>query len=212
MSGGIAEQLFEQRCKKLGVSCSRIAPSDGPTADFQVQAGGTDFICEVKRIDMNEQDRAEIENMRIGKATGRLVPNRLRKKLKDVSRQLQNAAASGLPTMLVVHDNTPLKMYTDHHDVITSMFGEERVALRVLPDDPSADPDVSDPFFGGNRAFTPRHNTSISVLAILDGDPSEPGGLHLYFNPYAAVAMPASVAIDLEASVQLPPGADSVRL
>jgi hypothetical protein len=92
--------------------------------------------------------------------------------------------------MLVVYDNTPFKMHTDHLDVAEAMFGAHSVAVSKGSD---ADPILSDPFFGGNRGFTPNHNTAVSALAILDGGPTSELSLRVYHNPYGAVVLSAEL-------------------
>ena len=77
------------------------------------------------------EDLAELQAVYSDEATGRLVPNRLRGKLKDVSGQLKTAGLSGHPTMLVVYDNTPFKMYSDHLDVVQAMFGAHSVTMTI---------------------------------------------------------------------------------
>jgi hypothetical protein len=116
------------------------------------------------------------------------VPNRLRAKLKNVSGQLKAAALSGCPTLLVVYDHTPFKLYSAHFDVVQPMFGAHSVAVSV-PKEIGADPIVSEPFFGGNRGLTARQNTSVSALAILDGRASSERTLRVYHNPYASVVL-----------------------
>ena len=99
------------------------------TPDFRWASALVRVICEVKQIDPNLEDLQEIKDVSCSQATGRFVPNRLRAKLKNVSGQLKAASLTGCPTMLVVYDNTPFKMYTDHFDVAQAMFGAHSVAV-----------------------------------------------------------------------------------
>ena len=111
-------------------------------------------------------DLEELQPIQSEETIGRLVPNRLRGKLKDVSGQLKTACLTGHPTMLVVYDNTPSKIYTDHLDVVQAMFGALSVTM-TIPKQGGAEAIVSEPFFGGNRGVAPQQNTSVSALAIL---------------------------------------------
>ena len=124
-----SETLFEQLCSSHGIPCERIATEAMRTPDFAISLRSIPVICEVKQIDPNVEDLQEMQNVSSAQATGRFVPNRLRAKLKNVSGQLKAATLAGSPTMLVVYDNTPFKMYTDHLDVAQAMFGAHSVAV-----------------------------------------------------------------------------------
>lgn len=182
----LSETLFEQLCSSHGIRCKRIATETLRTPDFVISLRSIRVICEVKQIDPNVEDLQEMQNVSSGQPTGRFVPNRLRAKLKNISGQLKSATLAGSPTMLVVYDNTRLKMYTDHLDVAQAMFGAHSVAVSMGSD---ADPLVADPFFGGNSGLTPNQNTAVSALAILDGGPTSELSLRVYHNPYAAVVL-----------------------
>jgi hypothetical protein len=181
------------------------------TPDYVIRPGGVSIVCEVKQIDPNAEDLSELRPFKPGEMEGRLVPNRLRAKLKDVSRQLRAASLAGCPTLLIVYDNTPFKVYTDHLDVVQAMFGAHSVAV-ATPNELGAEPIVSEPFFGGNRGLTPSQNTALSALAILDGDPEVETGLRVYHNPYAAVVLSQEVLHALPVQDCLPPGATRVKL
>ena len=181
-----SETLFEDLCSAYGIPCERLPTAPVRTPDFAITLCSVRVICEVKQIDPNSEDLQEMGSVGSGQAMGRFVPNRLRAKLKKVSGQLKAASVAGCPTMLVVYDNTPLKTYTDHFDVVQAMFGAHTVAVS---EGREADPIISEPFFGGNRGLTPNQNTAISVLAILDGGPTFERRLRVYHNPYAAVVL-----------------------
>jgi hypothetical protein len=204
-----SETLFEQLCSSHGIPCERIATEAVRTPDFAISLRSIRVICEVKQIDPNVEDLQEMQNVSSAQATGRFVPNRLRAKLKNVSGQLKAATLAGSPTMLVVYDNTPFKMYTDHLDVAQAMFGAHSVAVSKGSD---AHPVVSDPFFGGNRGLTPNHNTAVSALAILDGGPTSVLSLRVYHNPYAAVVLNPDLLEGLPVVQRLLPGATTVNL
>ena len=175
-------------CSDCSVPCEPIVCGHVRTPDFAICLDGVRVVCEVKQIDPNAEDLAEVKTVSAGEAVGRIVSNRLRQKLKDVSAQLKAASLAGHPTLLVVYDNTPFKAYTDHFDVVQAMFGDHSVAVS-FPEDAGSSPDVSEPFFGGNRGLTPHHNTSVSALAILDEGPIAQPSLRVYHNPYASVIL-----------------------
>ena len=183
-----SERLFQEFCRLYGIPCERLTPTGRRTPDFIVDFRGTQIICEVKQIDPNKDDERELTELAHHGGEGRLVPNRLRAKLKKVSAQLKSASQTGRPTLLVVYDHTPFKAYTLHTDVVEAMFGRNSVRVRV-PTDPSSPPQISSPFFGGDRGMGPRHNTAVSAVAILDGGTQPPLTLRVYHNRYAAVRL-----------------------
>ncbi len=91
------------------------------------------------------------------------------------------------------------------------MFGRKSVSV-LGPTDPSLPPQVSDPFFGGNRGVGPERNTAVSAIAILDGGPRPPLTLRVYHNPYAAVRLDPGVFNSLPASQRVLPDATEVSL
>jgi hypothetical protein len=195
----ISETLFEQLCSRYGVPCTPIACSHGQTPDFEIHLSGTRVICEVKQIDPNREDIEESMPIDPDTSVGRLVPNRLRGKLKkDVSPQLKASASCGCPTLLIVYDNTQFKMYSNHDDVVQAMFGLHSITVK-FPTESTGDPIISKRFFGGNRGLTPTHNTSLSALGILDGGPSSELSLRVYHNPYAAVILRSELLTALHA-------------
>lgn len=206
-----SETLFEQLCSRHGIPCKPIPTRLVRTPDFAIRLDGVTVICEVKQIDPNAEDLAELQAVSSDEATGRFVPNRLRGKLKDVSGQLKTACLSGHPTMLVVYDNTPFKMYSVHLDVVQAMFGAHSVTM-TTPKEGGAVPIVSEPFFDGNRGVTPRQNTSVSALAILDSGSLSELKLRLYHNPYASVVLPPELLEALPVEQYVIPGATTVRL
>lgn len=207
-----SEALFEQFCQRHHIPCSRVSTSADPTPDFMIGLAGTRVACEVKEIDANAEDLAELEQLRNRGSAGRFLPNRLRATLKHISRQLRDSARAGLPTMLVVYDNTPFKNYSDHSDVITAMFGPVTVSVSVS-DGEIGTARVSKPYFGPNRGVGPRYNTSVSAIVILAGGPvPPPDELRVYHNPYAAVELRADVFKGLPATQALLPGAEEVAL
>jgi len=207
----ISEALFEQLCSSRNVRCEPIPTGRGRTPDFAIHIGSIRVVVEIKQIDPNREDLEKMEALGSGEAIGRYVPNRFRTKLKNVSQQLTAAARSGTPTLLVVYDNTPFKMYSSHSDVVQALLGHQSVTVR-FPTERGAKPTVSDPFFGGNRGLTSHQNTSVSAVAVLDGGPSAAPSLRAYHNPYATVVLRPELLENLGAVQPLLPGATTVAL
>ncbi|MBZ5560707.1 MAG: hypothetical protein LAO77_25925 [Acidobacteriia bacterium] len=206
-----SEALFEEFCSTHGVPCEPIPAELVRTPDFAIRLGAARVVCEIKQIDPNAEDLAELNEVNSGNATGRFVPNRLRSKLKNVSGQLKAACLSGFPTLLVVYDNTPFKMYSLHFDVVQALFGAHSVLVTV-PKQPAGETMVSEPFFGGNRGLTPHQNTSVSAVAILDGGPRSERSLRVYHNPYAMVVLRPELLHTLAVQQCVLPGATTVTL
>jgi hypothetical protein len=127
----ISEELFVQFCAANRIPWELVPTGTERTPDFRIRLGDTQVTCEVKQIDPNAEDVAELEELGSGEAVGRLVPNRMRDKLKD-SAQLKAASHDGRPTLFVVYDKTPIKMYTFHSDVAQAMFGRDSVRVSVF--------------------------------------------------------------------------------
>jgi len=205
----ISEALFEKFCSTYAVPCHRIPEGRCESPDYEILLGDVRVVCEVKQIDPNADDLAQLREARAVGAAARWVPNRLRSKLKrNASRQLKAASRDGRPTLLVVYDNTPFKMYSAHFDVLQALFGAYLVTVTVPNDNPDAEPIVSEPFFGGNKGLTQRQNTVISAVAILDGPPSSAGTLRVYHNPYATVVLPPEILQPFPVRHCVLPGAD----
>lgn len=189
----LSEQLFQRFCDLNGVACHVVPIAAERTPDFRIVVRGAELFCEVKQIEPNADDISELkEAYATGQGKGRWVPNRLRKVFRNVSGQLRAAADAGIPTLLVVYDATPFRAYTHHFDAMQAVYGHNAVVVTVY--EGSDDHHVSEPFFGGNRAFTSEQNTSVSALAILDTDHRpvpEMISLRLYHNDrYAKVRLP----------------------
>ena len=207
-----SEQLFEEFCRSNGISCTRVPTARKRTPDFDIELSGYIVTCEVKQIDQNRADLEELAVIQTGESSGRYLANRLRSKLKDVSAQLRAASGAGRPTLVVLYDNTPFKSYSIHSDVVQAMFGHRSVTVRFSPG-PAGPPEVSEPFFGGDRGLAPGHNTAISAIAILDGGPnSRPLTLRVYHNPYAKVWLDPGIFSSLPVSHPVLPDAREITL
>jgi len=188
----VSEQLFEQFCEVNGIQCQRISPGLERSPDYDLRIHGTRVVCEVKQIDPNPEEKEVFKRAATGRSAGFWIGNRVRDKLKDVSAQLKAATASGLPTMLVVYNNTAAFDYTGHSKIVQAMFGHKSFRIS-WPDEHGSDPQVSPPFFGANRGMTKNQNTAVSALAALDRHQGGQLKLRLYPNPFAAVPLPAQI-------------------
>jgi hypothetical protein len=204
-----SEGLFEQFCRTNAIPCERVATGSGRTPDFEIIVAGVRVTCELKELNPNPEDLRVLAELREGRAASLYPQNRLRGRLKDVSTQLKAACSAGHPTILVVYDNTPFKLYTADGDVIQAMFGRKSITVSV-PRDPSLPPPVSAPYLAGNQGVGPTWNTTVSAIAILEGGPQEARGMRLYHNPYAAVRLAPELFEGLPVSQRLLPDATEV--
>ena len=207
----VSEDLFEEFCRTNDVPCVRVPTAEHPTPDYEITLAGVAVVCEVKQIDMNPADRKELDKVQSGGSgvTSRFLPNRLSNVLLK-AEQLQAASTEGRPTLLVIYDNTPFKSYTDNKDTAQAMFGRNTVAVAFDADDT---PQVSAPYFGGNRRMTPTTNTSVSAVAVLDGGPvSRPLTLRVYHNRFARVRLEPDLLTSLPVTQPILPDTKTVDL
>jgi hypothetical protein len=158
-----------------GVACHPVPTRpEERTPDFVI-ALAQPVVCEVKQIDPNEQDLADLANPstldELGTsnphAKGRWVRNRFRSVFNRISGQLQRASKAGTPTLLVVYDATPFRLYSDDMDIMQAMRGNWSIDVGL---DANGKIQHSEPYFGKNGALTNK-NTSVSAVAILRGGP-----------------------------------------
>jgi hypothetical protein len=212
MSRTPSELLFEEFCRTNKVQCVRVPEVEYPTPDYELMLSGVRVACEVKQINPTDEDLEEVRAVSVShEAAGRLLRPRLSEVVRTLSRQLKRWAAAGGPTLAVIYDNSPLKSYTMHDDVVQAMFGESSV--RVMFTNAKDDTHVSEPYFGGNRRMTPTTNTSVSALAILDGGPiARPLTLRVYHNPFAMVRLEPPLLETLAVTQPLLPDATIVSM
>ena len=197
MTGFYTERLFEEFLVDNQVEYRRVPVEDHPTPDFEVSLSGHELAVEVKQIDMNAEDRRVLSEIRAGQTASYWIPNRVRGKLKHVSRQLQRAAAAERPTIVVLYSNVALYEHGGAEEVLEAMFGQRTVTVSS-PVDRSAPPAVVRVHAGGARSVTPSQNTSLSAVGIL-GRKDAPIRLHVYHNPFARTPLPTALLTGLNA-------------
>jgi len=87
----VSEQLFRRFCDVNNIECRVVPTAAARTPDFTIVVDGTEVLCEIKQIDPNPDDIAEIRKALAHQNTGRWVPNRLRQVFKNVSGQPRRA-------------------------------------------------------------------------------------------------------------------------
>ena len=189
----ISERLFEAFCRGAEIYCAPIPRGSNKTPDYTVVVDGLEIACEVKELQPNPNDRADLAAFEsddpdgLDEAIGRLMPNRVRAKFRPT--QLKQASAMGLPTIFVVHDTTQFR-YTDPVDVEQALFGDDSICVTSLREGGTA---ISRPIHRRNAEFRPDKNQHVSAVAILSSTISTGGDeialLRLYPNPYATVPL-----------------------
>ena len=211
MSATYSETLFEEYCQENHIVCTRVSVNSERSPDFRIQIGQTLVVCEVKQIDMNESDRKVLATVNAGIPTNFYVVNRVRSKLKDVSAQLKDAALAGIPTMVVLYNNSPVHDYTGYPDVLQAMFGRKSSIVTFSASQGSG-PVVSPPFFGGNRGLGTGQNTSVSAVAALKRDSADQLQLCVYHNPHSRVPLDPAVLSEVAAVQPVVPDTEDVEL
>lgn len=140
---------------------------------------------EVKEFDLNSEERDQLKHLeeehwfhlkRIK------ADSRVRSKIGRAEKQLRIKAKGHCPAVLVLYNADPLRHYlTSAHAIKTAMYGSHMAIFRVSQDDPNELPFLLDRRFGGSRMMTPDANTSVSAIAVFDGNE-----LTIYHNVHAA--------------------------
>jgi hypothetical protein len=188
-----AEELFERFCNRVGIKATPIPTGGKKTPDYRLSVGGQEVVAEVKQLDPNDEEKADLAKFEQGKSGGYwAVPgNRVRRELSKADTQLATLAKGRCPALVVVYNNVFLRFHTDPYNVRVGMYGIEQVVVAV-----SSDPKVSPQYlgvkFGPRRKVTPEHNTTISAVAVLVLNP--PGDLQspqliVYHNIYARIPL-----------------------
>jgi len=206
----LSEELFERYCRENDIPCERVPCASGRTPDYRISLGDVVVVCEVKQIDPNPEDQKELQALvGSGRTAGaRWIRNRVAPKLKDISGQLREARDSGLPTLVVLYDNTPFRCALDHDDVLIGMFGE--VTLQEVIG-PAGETLASRQYFGKNRRVGPGCNTSISAIGVLRAGPDDSLMLHVYHNRFAAQPLDPTLLDGCSCKTRLHPDDDEVN-
>lgn len=200
----LSEELFERFCEERGIPFEIVATAAHRTPDYLLDLGGVKVACEVKQIDPNDEDSADLAALRSSQQTvARCLRNRLSAKLKNISGQLRRARDDGHPTLLVVLDNTPFSQALDHDDVLEGMFGEFVFEETI---DQTGKVLSTRPHFGKNRRVGPGCNESMSALAVLRSSAESGMTLSIYHNPFAAVQLEPSLLEKHGCTTRLAPG------
>lgn len=192
----LSEGLFEKFCDDHGIRYDKIMPSNNPTPDYDIYLGSQKIVCEVKQIDLNEEERAykREEIKRLSPWPG----NRVRNCINDAARQIRARAKGKYPGLLVIYNNVKYRELVSGWSVLTAMYGEETVVIDVpndeetddidVPNYPEFEPVLRNVVFGDKWKMNPKHNTSVSAVAVLRCAAGTTP-LCIYHNAYATIPL-----------------------
>jgi hypothetical protein len=190
-----SEIFFEQFCTQHGVRWEQIATkaSDGvKTPDYAIFPKETKVIAEVKEVQENAAERQQREKLEeVGWSTfgSGKVGDRARDMIGTAAKQLKRMAKGKCPAIIVVYNPSfLLRHHTEPHAIKAAMYGFDTVILGLAPIHMREKPRLIDRKSGPGRKMGGQFNTTISAVAVLDGN-----GLTIYHNMFAA--LPLSVEL-----------------
>jgi hypothetical protein len=177
-----SEALFEAFLSANKVAFSRIEEAQGARRpDYLIDLGPTQLIFEIKQLGDDAAERAE----RTGSWSS-TPGDALRKLITRSKKQIQFGAKQGIPSVLLVYNNTDPGFQTrgtDAFDFQTAMYGE----FTMLID--TRGRQSSEFFHGGKSELQEDKNTSFSAVGHLR-DHNGITTVTLWENAYAKVPLP----------------------
>jgi hypothetical protein len=191
-----SHKTFERFCELRGIQAKPIQRAATPTPDYEVWIGPKCYIVELKQLDPNVEDARQRKELETTGQTGweDLDPGkRARNKIGKAKRQLRSSAKRGIPTLLVLFNNTgePLGVYIDTYAIKLAMYGSDEFQFARCGD--SWQP------LGWISGGEPTIPTGFSAIAVLFPEhphyPNKAPYLVLYHNDSADVPLdPGCVA------------------
>jgi hypothetical protein len=211
------DQLFEDFCSRRGIERKRIPEGPSKTPDYKLRIGAHWLLAEVKTLEPNQQERGVNARRARGEivAGGGTPGERLRREIRSANAQLKALASAegvpteGVPTLLVVFNNTGCDIHTNPYSVMTAMQGLDVIDVSV-PRDLALRPTFGHTHSGPERAMRPDANTSTSAIAVLHDLGSEGMQLAVFHNRHGTVLLsPDVLRIAGVVQFRLPEGATS---
>jgi hypothetical protein len=199
MADTLGEKYFERFCNLRGMRWRRIRPAQKEghkRPDYAIWVEGVCCVVEVKQLDRNAEDIRQQKELKERGLTIRKEPQpgrRVRGKITDASDQLRRFVRRGVAGMLVLFDGTRSLHYLDEYSVMAGMYGLDVLEIELVHGRTSAW-QASSWKSGGKEKITPRTNTSISAVAVLNIGHDQELYLVLYHNEYAAICLHAHCA------------------
>jgi hypothetical protein len=190
-----SETFFEQFCTQHGVRWEQIATegADGvQTPDYAIFPKETKVIAEVKEVQENtaeRQQRKKLEEVGWSTFGSGKVGDRARDIIGTAAKQLKRMAKGKCPAIIVIYNPSfLLRHHTEPHAIKAAMHGFDTYVLGVAPIHMREKPRLIDRKSGPGRKMGSRFNTTVSAVAVIDGD-----GLSLYHNMFAALPLPVGL-------------------
>lgn len=149
------ELAFEAFCEIHGIRFKRVEEGESPTPDYEAQLNDIVAYVEIKDIVADENFVTPVRTRTVG--------SHVRAKIGEAKVQLQAAAKTGVPTLLLIYNALdPLQIFgTEEHDFVHAMYGELTVSVSLTTNQ------VSESFFGRNKSFADNKNTSFSAVGCI---------------------------------------------
>lgn len=192
-----SEIFFEQFCTQHGVPWEQIATQavdSIKTPDYAIFPKGTKVIAEIKEIQENATERQQREKLaEVGWSTfgerGVKVGDRARDIITTAAKQLRRAAKGKFPALIVIYNPSfLLSHHTEPHAIKAAMYGFDQIVLGLAPIQMRRKPRLIDRKSGPGRKMGAQFNTTISAVAVIDGQ-----GLTIYHNVFAAMPLRVEV-------------------
>lgn len=173
-----SEALFESFCSSNSLDWTRIPAGVSKAPDYRLRFGETTVAFETKQFDGPG-------GFNPGGVSSRTVGYHVRQKITEARKQLQAAAASREPAVLLIYNavDHPFQAFgTEQHDFICAMYGDLTVDLSCES--------FSKPFHGRNAKLRAGMNTSFSAVGHLRLLGTGAASVTIYENVYAAHPLP----------------------
>lgn len=201
-----SETLFLSYCGLRGYEVKRIPTTTDRHPDYEVLAGNTRIIVEIKELRPNAEDIRQAEAFQHHHhVTGTREPGqRVRTHIEDAEHQLRQYASQKIPCVVVLYDNIVVNGFRLHvdrwllssYDIDVGMFGLQAANLRLHQ---SGGTESLGDTRGGQRTLRHMHQASISAVAVLHDYAPEYGlFLLIYHNFHAQNPLTKSAFTDLK--------------
>jgi hypothetical protein len=151
-------------------------------------------IAEIKEIQENATERQQREKLaEVGWSAfgerGVKVGDRARGIITTAAKQLRRMAKGKFPAMIVIYNPSfLLSHHTEPHAIKAAMYGFDQIVLGLAPFHMREKPRLIDRKSGPGRKMGTQFNTTISAVAVIDGE-----GLTIYHNVFAAIPLPVEL-------------------
>jgi hypothetical protein len=187
-----SEIFFEQFCTQHQVRWEQIGTqaADGvKTPDYAIFPKETKVITEVKEVQENAAERQQREQFEKVKWSTYGGTSKLGDRARDIigtaAKQLKRMAKGKCPAMIVIYNPSfLLRHHTEPHSIKAAMYGFDQYVLGLAPVHMRKKPQLVDRQSGPGRKMGSQFNTTISAVAVFDGD-----GLTIYHNVFAAIPL-----------------------